>query len=139
MERPRARLEISEVPTGIRVELPCAGTRLPLDPTERLRVRLAGMPGAPTEPPPYAVRVCTYGADGKPDGSLARLHELGWSGRTNVIVFFDPSNGWTAEHAGHTAPSLFNGEPFYGARRLSDGDRIEPARGLVLTFTLERE
>jgi hypothetical protein len=130
VEAPRARLVLTEVPEGIAVTLPGGGKSVLLDPSQMLPVRLARAL-ARGEEDPYEIHVHA-------SAGLDRLYALGWGGRTNFVVWFHEREGWVAYHAGHTQPIFVNGRAVHRRHTLSDGDRIEPARGLVLTFVHEQ-
>lgn len=63
-----------------------------------------------------------------------KLLELGWGGRRNHGIAHE-GDAWQLWHMGHGLPLTLNGERWWGrGHELADGDRVEPAKGLVFVF-----
>lgn len=122
VEAPYAEYALIHRPAGITVTMPHGIVRLPLVPNFTFSV--ANERGWPVQV----------------EGS--QLLELGWGGKRNHTIDYQPNRGWRLNHIGHPQMILHNTRALdatTGSVPLADGDRIVPARGVIFAFRMRPE
>ena len=119
----QAVLQLDACPAGVQVDIPGDG-RIAIDAERGLVLGTA---------PGVDVRIRCVAP-----GSFEQLCRNGWGGRNNLRIVRS-GRDWQLIHLGHGGVIHVNGEPVDAIKRseviLRDGDRIEPALGLVFRFT----